>query len=336
MISLKALHTFSLSHSAKTVNYLDDLADFLPLVSKNLHTDFILLGQGSNCVFVDDVDLPVYVNRLRGIELTRDDDYTYLDVMAGENWHELVVWCLNNGIFGLENLALIPGTVGAAPIQNIGAYGKEAASFIDSVTYFDLVSGETRILQNKDCSFGYRDSIFKNDLKNTAIITSVQFRLSSAWTPVCEYGELKMLQNPTPTSIFDKVCEVRSLKLPDYRQLGNAGSFFKNPIVSTSQANDIIANYPKCPHYPHLKGIKLAAGWLIDQCGLKGKNNINVAVHKNQALVLVNASGTATGDDLIEMVKLVIDSVELKFGIRLEPEVRAYDSDGETQLVKDK
>jgi UDP-N-acetylmuramate dehydrogenase len=257
---------------------------------------------------------------------------------AGETWHELVRWSLDQGIPGLENLALIPGTVGGAPVQNIGAYGVELQDRFDALDAIDLETGRTFTLDAAQCAFGYRDSVFKhtasgeNDfgLSGRALITRVRVRLPKPWKPVLGYLDLerKMAETgnftPSATEIFDWVCAIRTAKLPDWRVLGNAGSFFKNPTVTPEQCADIIARDPKIVHYPMADGsIKLAAGWLIDACGWKGKSVGNAGVYEKQALVLVNRGGTAhpvTGGEVMTLAKAIQTSVYERFGIRLEPE----------------
>jgi UDP-N-acetylmuramate dehydrogenase len=245
---------------------------------------------------------------------------------------------LDQGLPGLENMALIPGTVGGAPVQNIGAYGVELQDRFDSLDAIDLVTGRAFTLDAAQCAFGYRDSVFKHTaggvngfgLAGRALITRVRFRLPRPWKPVLGYLDLerKMAETgnstPSPTEIFEWICAIRSAKLPDWRVLGNAGSFFKNPTVTPEQCADIIARDPKIVHYPMADGsIKLAAGWLIDACGWKGKTVGNAGVYEKQALVLVNRGGAAhpaTGGEVMTLAKAIQTSVYERFGIRLEPE----------------
>lgn len=334
MNSLKPFHTFQLNHYANDVVKITSVGDFKALVGKTLNTDFVLVGSGSNTLFLEDLAIPLYVNEYLGKCLFEDNDFYYIDVNSGENWHSLVSWTLEKEVYGLENLALIPGTVGAAPIQNIGAYGVEVNQFIDSVVYIDLVSGELNTLSNNECKFGYRDSIFKNELAKNSIILKVRFKFPKEWRPVLEYGELKNLEYPTPISIFNKVCSIRNSKLPDPKVIGNAGSFFKNPIVTKLERNRVIELFPSVPSYPLSDGtFKIAAGWLIDQAGLKGKEFGNIRVNPNQALVLTNHKGEAKGKDVVIAANKIIDSVYSIFGIKLEPEVRFFSKDKEVTLV---
>ena len=333
MTSLKPFHTFGLDHSADQIKIIDSIDKLHSLIGKKLHRDFIFLGEGSNSLFVNDVSIPVFVNKLTGINVSETDSYYSISVMAGENWHNFVQWTLDKGILGFENLALIPGTVGAAPIQNIGAYGIEVCSFIESVSYFDLKTGIIHSINNGNCNFGYRDSIFKNELKHNALITEVLFRVPKAWTPIVSYAGLSDLREPTAKDIFNKVVEIRNSKLPDPKIIGNAGSFFKNPILDVTTVKALKKQYPDCPTYTVEAGVKVAAGWLIDQCELKGTGIGGVQVHTKQALVLTNRN-SGTGADLIQTVAMVITNVKDKFGIELEPEVRAFGKDGEVNLLE--
>lgn len=332
MISVQHLHTFQLRANAKLISHISNVADLAQLKGKENGKDFIILGEGSNTIFVADFLGEVVKLDLLGKYIEEGETDYLVHCAASENWHQFVVWLLEKGVFGLENLALIPGTVGASPIQNIGAYGVEVKQFIDQVHYFDLTSGTESVLTNNECQFGYRDSIFKHALQASAVITKVIFRIPKQWQPVCTYGELAQLKNPTADDIFNKVVEVRQAKLPDPSQLGNAGSFFKNPIVSKAIADTIASNNPNAPMYPAGDGkLKLAAGWLIDQCGLKGVEELGVAVHDKQALVLVNKSGEADGTGLLAMIDKVRSKVFEKFAVTLETEVRLIGKEGEVK-----
>ncbi len=334
MNSLKQFHTFQLNHYANDVVKITSEDDFKALVGQILNKDFVLVGSGSNTLFLENLAIPLYVNEYLGKTLFEDNDFYYIDVNSGENWHSLVSWSLENEVYGLENLALIPGTVGAAPIQNIGAYGVEVNQFIDSVVYIDLVSGEINSLSNLECKFGYRDSIFKHELATNSIILTVRFKLPKEWSPVLEYGELKNLECPTPISIFNEVCSIRNSKLPDPMIIGNAGSFFKNPIITKLELIRVTELFPSLPSYPLKDGtFKIAAGWLIDKAGLKGKEFGNVRVNPKQALVLTNHKGEAQGQDVVLAANKIIDTVYSTFGIKLEPEVRFFTKDKEVTLA---
>ena len=294
-----------------------------------------VLGGGSNIVLTGDVKPLVLKVEIMGRRLVDESPKAWIvQAGAGENWHELVAWTLAQGLPGLENLALIPGTVGASPVQNIGAYGVELQDRFESLDGIDLTTGEAFTLDAAKCAFGYRDSVFKHastfGLASRALITQVRFRLPKPWKPVLGYADLERkmadtgIRQPSAQQIFDWVCAIRGAKLPDPRVIGNAGSFFKNPTVTPEQCVDIIAREPKVVHYPMADGsVKLAAGWLIDACGWKGKSVGNAGVYEKQALVLVNRGGAAhpaTGGEVMTLAKAIQTSVYERFGILLEPE----------------
>ena len=305
-----------------------------------------VLGGGSNIVLTGDVKPVVLKVEIMGKRLAYETPKAWIvEAGAGENWHDLVTWTLQNGFPGLENLALIPGTVGASPVQNIGAYGVELQDRFESLDAVDLTTGQAFTLNAAQCAFGYRDSVFKHTssagatttsgaagfgLAGRAMITRVRFSLPKAWKPVLGYADIerKMLQSTTGAcsalQIYEWVCEIRTAKLPDPKVIGNAGSFFKNPTVSPEQCADIIQREPKIVHYRLDDGtVKLAAGWLIDACGWKGKSIGNAAVYDRQALVLVNRGGVTnpvTGGEVMTLAKAIQTSVYERFGIRLEPE----------------
>ena len=291
-----------------------------------------VLGGGSNIVLTGDVKPLVLKVEIAGRRVVQDAaKVTVVEAGAGENWHDFVRWTLDQGYPGLENMALIPGTVGASPVQNVGAYGVELQDRFESLDAIDLHTGKTFTLNAAQCGFGYRDSVFKHasqplGLAGRALITRVRFALPKPWRPVLGYADLdkKMAQTgvtqPTPQQIFDWVCEIRSAKLPDPARLGNAGSFFKNPTVSAEQCEDIIAREPRIVHYHLADGsVKLAAGWLIEACGWKGKTVGQAGVYDRQALVLVNHGG-ATGGEVMTLARAIQTSVYERFGLRLEPE----------------
>ncbi|GAA0489144.1 MULTISPECIES: UDP-N-acetylmuramate dehydrogenase [Tatumella] len=296
---------------------------------------FLLLGGGSNVLFLNDFNGVVALNQIKGISVSEHDDYYDLHVGAGENWHNLVRYCLQQNIAGLENLALIPGVAGSAPIQNIGAYGLEFKDVCHYVDVISLTSDEQIRLTSQECQFGYRDSIFKHQYREDYAIIAVGLRLSKQWQPRLTYGELTRLDagQVTPTEVFDAVCRMRSSKLPDPAIQGNVGSFFKNPLVTAGLSRKLLADYPSLPHYPQPDGkVKLAAGWLIDQCGLKGYQMGGAAVHRLQALVLIN-NDHALPQDIVKLAKYVRQTVGDKFNVWLEPEVRFIDSQGECDAV---
>ena len=293
----------------------------------------LVLGCGSNVLFTRDFHGLVLVNGLRGIEVVDGGDHWLLQVAAGENWHEFVRWTLANHMPGLENLALIPGSVGAAPVQNIGAYGVEFCQFCAYVEAWNGVENRLERIAAEACGFGYRESHFKRQWQSSHIITAVGIRLPKVWQPVLGYGPLRELgESPSATAIFDTVCRVRLEKLPQPEVLGNAGSFFKNPCVSQERAEAIRCRYPTMPSYPQADGsVKLAAGWLIEQAGLKGYQQGRAAVHAHQALVLVNLGG-ARAEEIIALARHVQQQVNEQFAVALEPEVRFIGAQGEITL----
>jgi UDP-N-acetylmuramate dehydrogenase len=292
-----------------------------------------VLGGGSNIVLTGDVKPLVLKVEVKGRKLLADTPKSFIvEAGAGENWHEFVAWTLAQGYPGLENMALIPGTVGASPVQNIGAYGVELQDRFESLDAIDLETGRVFTLNAAQCAFGYRDSVFKHGgtasmgLKDRALILRVRFNLPKLWKPVLGYADIekKMAEHgctqPSPQQLFDWVCAIRSAKLPDPAVIGNAGSFFKNPTVSVEQCADIIARDPKVVHYRLADGsVKLAAGWLIDSCGWRGKSIGQAGVFEKQALVLVNRGG-ATGGEVMTLARAIQTSVYERFGIMLEPE----------------
>lgn len=286
------------------------------------------LGGGSNVLFMQDFPSLVVRMATRGIrELERTPDSVLLEAQAGENWHGFVQSSLHMGLGGLENLSLIPGTVGASPVQNIGAYGVEVKDRIHSVRCFDVQTQEWRELSNAECRFAYRHSIFKHEGRQRYVITSVVFRLDTQFVPNVKYGDLAQVlaeqcgsRAPTAQDVAQAVCAIRRSKLPDPAVLGNVGSFYKNPLVDAAHAQTLLAQYPQMPHYPQPDGrVKLAAGWLIDQCGLKGKTIGGAAVHDKQALVLVNKN-RATAADVRALSDEICRIVAQRFAVDLQPE----------------
>jgi UDP-N-acetylmuramate dehydrogenase len=328
-VSLKPYNTFGLPAVAQQLVRITGDADVRRVVD---HPQFgrapkFVLGGGSNIILTRDMPQLVLKVEVPGIRLVDERaDAWIVEAGAGEDWHGLVAWTLAHGFPGLENLALIPGTVGASPVQNIGAYGIELKDRFESLDAVDLVTGRSVTLGPSICAFGYRDSVFKHSLAGRSVITRVRFRLPKPWQPVLGYLDIERkmretgIPHPTPQQVFDWVCEIRRAKLPDPRLIGNAGSFFKNPIVTPEQCRDIIGRDPEIVHYPMPDGsVKLAAGWLIDACGWKGKSVGNAAVYERQALVLVNRGG-AIGSEVMTLARAIQESVYGRFGIRLEPE----------------
>ena len=328
-VSLKPYNRFSLPAVANTLVRIASDADVRQVVDHprlGLAPKFVL-GGGSNIILTRDMPQIVLKVEVRGMRLVAERaDAWIVEAGAGESWHEFVAYTLANGWPGLENMALIPGTVGAAPVQNIGAYGIELKDRFESLDAVDLVTGRSVTLWPEICAFGYRDSVFKHSLANRSVITRVRFRLPKPWQPVLGYLDLERKmhetgnRSPSAQQIFDWVCAIRRAKLPDPQVIGNAGSFFKNPVVTPEQCRDIIGRDPEIVHYPMPDGsIKLAAGWLIDACGWKGKSMGQAGVYEKQALVLVNR-GHAIGSEVMLLAGAIQESVYGRFGIRLEPE----------------
>ena len=333
MQSLTPFHTFALPAKAKRIVEIQSIAQLQTVWAEcqRQHEPVLFLGQGSNVLFLKDFNGTVLVNRLMGMAHHEDENFHYLHVNGGENWHQLIEHSLAKGIYGLENLALIPGCAGSAPIQNIGAYGVEFKDVCDYVEVLELDSGKILKLPNAECQFGYRDSIFKHQYAQGYVVTAIGLKLAKAWEPVLKYGSLADLAPSavTPERVFAEICAVRKAKLPDPKECGNAGSFFKNPVVSADEFKNLHSEYPHIPHYPQPDGsMKLAAGWLIDQCGLKGYQIGGAAVHDKQALVLVNKDN-ATASDVVELAHHIRQSVAVRFGVWLQPEVRFIGTDNE-------
>lgn len=337
---LKSFNSFAIEAKAQQLFHLQTRIQFPELLlhikkAVQCNKPILILGGGSNILFCDDFAGLIIKVELAGVDIIESEDFYQLTVGAGENWHQLVTDCIDKGIDGLENLALIPGVVGAAPVQNIGAYGTEFKDVCESVEYIDLDSGEIHTLSTEQCQFGYRDSIFKTPALKNALITQVTLQLSKQWQPQSRYGALNNLkadEQITAKKIYQSVCQIRSEKLPDPSKLGNAGSFFKNPVVSKESANTLLSGYPTMPNYPQTDGsVKLAAGWLIDQANLKGKQIGGASVHQQQALVLVN-QGNATALDIVKLAGFVRDTVRQQFNVELQHEVRFIGAVGETSL----
>jgi UDP-N-acetylmuramate dehydrogenase len=340
-VPLQFSNTFGIMAKAQSLVRITSAQDVAEVLADPVLRDApkFVLGGGSNIVITGDVKAVVLKVEILGKKLVGETAKAWIvEAGAGEHWHDIVDWTVHKGYPGLENLALIPGTVGGSPVQNIGAYGVELQDRFDSLDAVDLTTGKTFTLDAAQCAFGYRDSVFKHSstgpnglgLAGKALITRVRFALPKAWKPVLGYADLekKMAQSgvtaPDALQIFDWVCEIRRAKLPDPTVIGNAGSFFKNPTVSSDQCADIIQREPKIVHY-HLDdgSVKLAAGWLIDACGWKGKSIGNAGVYERQALVLVNRGGRedpVTGGEVMTLAKAIQTSVYERFGILLEPE----------------
>lgn len=327
--SLLPYNTFRIDVKAKyfvEISSIDDLNKLIQLDEFKSNKKFIL-GGGSNLLLTKDFDGIVVRLGIKGISVHEDGDDVYVEAGAAEVWNDFVQFNVDKGFAGIENLSLIPGTVGACPIQNIGAYGVEVKDTIYKVNAFHLASGELKSFSNEECKFSYRESAFKNEWKGEYIITSVVFKLSKTLNLKLHYGAIEEelskrgISNPTLRNVADVVSEIRVSKLPDPSTIGNSGSFFKNPIIEKSLFNTIHINFPEIVNYPTQDGkVKLAAGWLIEQCSWKGKQIGNVGTWKNQALVIVNHGG-ASGKEIFDFSELIISSVYERFGVKLEREV---------------
>lgn len=333
--NLKSFHTFGVDVTCDVLIIVETQEE---LIFAYQNTEWkalpkILLGKGSNVLFTTHFKGVVIINRLSGIDVSDSKESWKLHVNGGEDWPNLVQWSIDQGYYGLENLALIPGCAGSAPIQNIGAYGVEFKDICEYVDVLELDSFSVKRLTRAECKFGYRDSVFKNELYEKVVILAVGLRLPKAWRSVTSYGNLKAIpkEEITAKRIFDEVCQVRMSKLPDPSVTGNAGSFFKNPVVSKRKFEQLKALYPTLVGYESGVGIKLAAGWLIDNSGLKGTGIGGAKVHEVQALVLIN-EGDATSEDIISLASKVHSTVLSNYQISLEHEVRFYSSTQETYL----
>ena len=326
---LKSYNTFGIDAKARFFNEfssVEELEEYLMLYSQY---PIFILGGGSNILFTKDYDGAVLKNNIRGIDLQHEDaEYVYVKVGAGENWHQFVLHCINHNWAGVENLSLIPGNIGASPIQNIGAYGVELDDVFWSLEAFHLSEKKIHTFTATDCEFGYRDSVFKNRYKNEFAILSVTFQLKKKPIYHVSYGAIteeleKMgVKDLSIKAISQAVISIRSSKLPDPQKIANAGSFFKNPEVPTSKYEELKLEFPSIVAYPLAKGpvVKLAAGWMIEQCGWKGYRKGDAGCHAKQALVLVNY-GNATGKEIYDLSEEILQSVKNKFDIVLEREV---------------
>lgn len=329
--SLKPFNTFGVEAKTKyfvEVNTVEELIETLKL-SNSQTLPLLFLGGGSNILFTKGFEgLAIQLN-LKGIsEELLNENEILVTAKAGENWHEFVMYCLNKNYGGLENLSLIPGNVGTSPMQNIGAYGTEIKDHFVSCKVLNLQTLEVETFDLEKCRFGYRDSIFKQEGKNQYVILEVSFKLTTQNHSIkTEYGAIKSelenldIINPTIQDVSKAVINIRQSKLPDPKKIGNAGSFFKNPTIPSAQFEDLKAKFENIQGYPNGNFVKVPAGWLIEQCGWKGKQIGNVASHQLQSLVIINATGNASGKEIFDFSALIIDSVKEKFGIELEREV---------------
>jgi len=328
---LKSYNTFGISAFAKAYTAVTTLQQLKEALTYFTSEYVFLLGAGSNMLLTKDIDKAVVHILLKGITIVKkESDNVYLQVMAGENWHKLVMYCVENNLAGMENMALIPGNVGAAPIQNIGAYGVELKDIFHSCEVMNIKTQEIKTMSLAACDFSYRESVFKNELRGMYVITSVTFKLTdvsanTGYAFKTGYGDIKtaleQLGEASIKNIAQAVINIRSSKLPDPAVLGNSGSFFKNPVVPKTVYETLLPKFPDMPHYPiNEHEVKVPAGWLIDQCGLRGYRKGDAAVHDRQALVLVN-HGNATGDEILQLAKHVQHTILERYGIAIETEV---------------
>ena len=327
--SLKKYNTFGIDAKAQHFVEINSIEELKEILGNKNYPNKLFLGGGSNMLLTDDVDALVVHLNLKGKEVISETDKDItIKVMAGENWHELVLWTLENGYGGLENMSLIPGNTGTAPIQNIGAYGVELKDTFTSCEAIRIEDQELVTFSKEECQFGYRESYFKNEGKNQFVIASVTFQLSKVdhqlnthYGAIEEELEKNGITKPTIKDISNAVISIRKSKLPDPKKLGNSGSFFKNPIVSKPVFDSFSKQYPNAPFFKLSEtSYKIPAGWLIEQCGFKGKRYGDAGVHKNQALVLVNY-GNATGKDILDLANKIIHQVQKTFQITISPEV---------------
>ncbi|MEC8617610.1 MAG: UDP-N-acetylmuramate dehydrogenase [Bacteroidota bacterium] len=328
--SLRSYNTFGVDCISSFFTTINNLKDLDELYQHKLYKSQkkLILGGGSNILFTSNFDGLVIKNEIKGIEIIKEtNDIVEVQIGAGVNWHEFVIHAVNNKWGGIENMSLIPGNCGTAPMQNIGAYGVEIKDTFVSLNAYEIETGKIVSFDRKRCEFGYRDSVFKNDLKDQYIILDIRLRLQKKPTLNTKYGDINntliknKVSNPTIKDISDAVIEIRTSKLPDPKKIGNAGSFFKNPIISQGQFKEIKMKFPEIVSYPvNEQKVKLAAGWLIEKAGWKGKNFGNYGVHKKQSLVLVNYN-SANGREIFNLSQEILEDVFNKFQVKLEREV---------------
>ncbi|WP_375238645.1 UDP-N-acetylmuramate dehydrogenase [Aurantibacter sp.] len=328
-ISLKPYNTFGLDVQAKQFVSISNTNELIDVLKAYPNTEKLLLGGGSNMLLTQDIEkLVIHLNLKGKTEISKTEHHFLIEANAGENWHEFVLWSINKGFGGLENMSLIPGNVGTSPIQNIGAYGVELKDTFVSCKVLNIENLEVEEFTNEQCKFGYRNSIFKNESKGKYIILSVIFKLThNTHNLKVDYGAIKdelaqkNISNPSVKDVSNAVIAIRQSKLPDPKEIGNSGSFFKNPIIQKEIFNKLLTNFPKAPSYKVSETeVKIPAGWLIETAGFKGKTFGNYGVHKKQALVLVNYGG-ATGTEILELSKLIQETVKRIFDIEIEAEV---------------
>lgn len=330
--SLREYNTFGIDVKARHFVAVETIDELREVLRKNYASEVFLLGGGSNMLLTRDIEKTVVHLNLKGKKVVKEtEDEVLVQAMAGENWHQFVLWCIEQEFGGIENLSLIPGNVGTTPIQNIGAYGVEIKDVFESCTALHIQTLELRNFNLSECAFGYRESVFKNELKGQYIITSVTFRLTkkqhnlnTSYGTIESYLQETGISEPGIRDVSRAVIFIRESKLPNPRELGNSGSFFKNPVVEKSKYESLKEKFPDIPAYPISETeVKVPAGWLIDKAGFKGYREGDAGVHKNQALVLVNY-GNATGTEILELSNKIRKRVEKMFGIDLQPEVNIF------------
>lgn len=327
-VNIAPYTTFGVRSSAQLFSTFDSSQKLAQLLDEHRSESVLILGGGSNVLFTVDFKGLILINQIKGIEVIEEnEEHVYVQVGAGENWHEFVLYAIGKGWGGIENLSLIPGSIGASPMQNIGAYGVEIKDVFHSLTALHRSELNEEIFSHAECEFGYRESVFKRALKDQYVITTVTYKLNKKPKLNTSYGaietelERKGIQQPTIKDVSDAVIAIRQSKLPDPKEIGNAGSFFKNPVVKESRLTEIQKSYPNAPYYRiDDEHVKIPAGWLIDTAGWKGKRFDNYGVHVNQALVLVNYDD-AEGSSIYELSQRILDDISEKFGILLEREV---------------
>jgi UDP-N-acetylmuramate dehydrogenase len=331
-VSLKSYNTFGIDVKARKLIEITSLEELKEVLRKSYASELFFLGGGSNMLLTKDVEQTVLHIDLKGKEVSKTNkDHVIVTAMAGENWHQFVLYCIENNFGGVENLSLIPGNVGTAPIQNIGAYGVEIKDVFESCEALDVQTLELRRFSKEECHFEYRDSIFKNEAKGRYIITSVSFRLTTenhrlntSYGSIDTFLEEQGITNPEIRDVSNAVIHIRQSKLPDPKVLGNSGSFFKNPVVGKSTLLRLQKEFPEMPFYVlNEEEVKIPAGWLIDRAGFKGHREGDAGVHSRQALVLVN-HGNATGQEILALSQKIQERVDNMFGIKISPEVNIF------------
>lgn len=330
-ISLRQFNSFGIDVTAKRFAVFQTEEDLQELLHTSAQEQRLVLGGGSNILFTKDVDGWILKNDIKGIEVIKEDDaFVYLRAGAGVNWHAFVLYCIERNWAGVENLSLIPGNVGASPMQNIGAYGVEIKEVMEELEAYHIQDHAKILFSNKDCAFGYRESVFKRRYRNQFVILNVTYKLRKQPVFNISYGAIRDeleamgVKELSIKAVSDAVIKIRSSKLPDPKFIGNAGSFFKNPTITKQRYGELKSQYPLLVGYTNADGtVKLAAGWLIEQCGWKGYRKGDAGCHARQALVLVNY-GTAKGKDVLALSDEIVKSVQEKFGVELEREVNIY------------